>query len=250
MSNLLKDRAVILRKYDFGESSLIFVALTRSSGKVSFLAKGAKKSTSPFFGRLRTGNIAEVVFYDKAGRNLQLLKELEDQVSFDSGGHDLERLCLFQAGLEIIDKSTGERESNSGIFDLWEWFITVLRGAVDPWIIFFALQVKVLEKTGFLPSISECGGCRKSLAGLKFSIDPASGLVTCGECAGERGKVLTSAACRILERMIGGDVKGITTEILSPPQRSELGRVLHKLFIHHVEGYSLPRSLRLLKGVN
>ena len=84
MSEILKDRAVVLRTYDYGETSLVVSFLTRSYGKVRMLAKGAKREKSSFAGALRTGNIGEIVFYFKPDRGLQLLKEIESGNVFEN----------------------------------------------------------------------------------------------------------------------------------------------------------------------
>src|SRR2546423_8554354 len=41
-----RDRAVVLRKLDYGEADRIFTLLTRDHGKVGVIAKGARKQAS------------------------------------------------------------------------------------------------------------------------------------------------------------------------------------------------------------
>jgi hypothetical protein len=43
---------------------------------------------------------------------------------------------------------------------------------------------------------------------------------------------------RIAEMSLGAD------------ERKEIGRLLHRIYLHHVEGYRLPNALHLLKGVS
>mgnify|MGYP001828943304 FL=1 len=84
MSVILKDRAVVLKTWEYGETSLIVSALTRSGGKANFLAKGVKRAKSRMHGRFRTGNVGDIVYYDKPGRGLKLIKEFSAGPMFDS----------------------------------------------------------------------------------------------------------------------------------------------------------------------
>ncbi len=76
MSRMVKDRAVVLRCYEYGDTSLIAVTLTRAHGKVRFLAKGARKRGGGTGCEFVTGHVGDVVYYEKAGRGLQLIREI------------------------------------------------------------------------------------------------------------------------------------------------------------------------------
>ncbi|MBN2070957.1 MAG: DNA repair protein RecO [Candidatus Krumholzibacteriota bacterium] len=250
MSEIIRDRLVILRTYDFGETSVIAVSLTRRHGKLRFIARGAKNGKNRYHGHLRTGNSGEAVFYNKPGRGLQILKEIETSSVFDSGSGDLERLCIFQAGIEVIDRSTIEEEDDTGLFDLFERFITRLDRSADPWAVFFAMEVRLLSMMGFYPSIDRCCLCKKSLAGKAANIDPVSGQVSCEKCCKGRLVHLSAGSTGILGKMETAETS-LTEEMkIGRAERSEIGRMLHTVFLHHVAGYRLPGALKILKGVD
>ncbi|MCD6380272.1 DNA repair protein RecO [bacterium] len=176
MSKILKDYAVVLRTFDYGESSIIAVLLTRMNGKIRVLAKGAKRRKNGVSGSFMTGNICEIVFYSSVGRGLQILKEISCSSSFESVGKDLKRLSIFQAALQVVDRSVIELETDEGVFDLVENFSAILPLAVDPWAAFFIFEVKLLKLTGFFPSLTllECERCGKKLAGEDFGINAST----------------------------------------------------------------------------
>ncbi|MCK4236396.1 MAG: DNA repair protein RecO [Candidatus Krumholzibacteria bacterium] len=250
VSEILKDRAVVLKTYDFGESSVVVVALTREHGKVRFLAKGAKRGKSRFFGRLRTGSLVELVFYFREQRELQLLKEISGLGFCRPGGGDLDKLCIFQAGLEIADRSIIGRESDEEMFDLLEGFIIELPSSEDPWSAFLALEIRLLKAVGFYPSTARCNECHRSLAGETLRIEPRSGLVTCGTCSGGGALSLSPASCELLCMLEKGEFRDIEKVELGIEARREIGEFLHHLFLHHIDGYRFPYALRILKGVN
>ena len=164
MSGIVKDRAVVLRTYEYGETSLIVSVLTRGTGKVRLLAKGANRKGSPFSGALRTGSMGEVVFYYKQDRGLQTLKEIDSRNLSENFIEDLEKLCIFQAGLEVVDRSVIEREADESVFDLLEGFIEELPGTADPWALLFTLYVRLLLVSGVYPSTAGCSSCGKELS--------------------------------------------------------------------------------------
>jgi DNA repair protein RecO (recombination protein O) len=250
VSEIIKDRSVVLKTYPYGESSVVAVVLTRSHGKVRLLAKGARSSRSALQGSLRTGNVSEIVFYSRPDRGLQLLKEIGIVETFEAGGGDLERLCLFQAGLEIVDRSVVERSADERAFDLIERFMRLLPAASDPWALFFALEIDVLKLAGSFPSTAACASCRRSLDGSAFGIEAASGLVSCASCGSAKGRMLSIAASALVRRMDTLGLEGAGGERLDRSERKEIGELVHRFFVSHVEGYRLPYALRLCKGVN
>lgn len=239
---------MILKSFDYSESSIIATALTKYHGKVSLLAKGARKAGSQFYGCLRTGNTAEILFYEKEQRSLQLLKEIADIHAFDSKSGCLESICIFQAGLEVVDRAVVDAGTDGGLFDLLEEFILSLDRCKDPWTLFFALEARMLGFGGVFPAMDECSKCKKSLAGSGITINPSSGYVSCPEC-GEAGISLSSQSAGLLREMIESGTGGLAETKLDRVIRQEIGRVLHRFFVFHVEGYRLPNALKILKGV-
>lgn len=246
MSEIVKDRAVVLKTYEYGETSLVVSVLTRGSGKIRLLAKGANRKGSPFSGALRTGNVGEIVFYYKPERGLQTLKEIESRSIFENRVEDLEKLCIFQAGLEIVGRSVIEQEADERIFDLLERFIGALPEADDAWGILFTLYVRLLKMSGVYPSTNVCAACGAELAG-GFRAVPRTGRVTCAGCVSGDALVVSGRSVEALRRMEMGGFEGIS---LGSTERKEIGRFLHYLFLHHVEGYRLPGAFGILKEVN
>jgi len=249
VSEIVKDRAVVLKTYPYGESSVVAVALTRSHGKVRLLAKGARRMKSALQGSLMTGSVAEIVFYWRPERGLQLLKEIETVGPYEASLGDLERLCLFQAGLEIVDRAVVESESDERAFDLLESFMRLLSAAADPWTLFYAFEIGVLKLAGSFPATVSCAHCRRALEGEAFSIDPASGLVSCTSCR-RKGRALSPGASALVGRLDRSGFEGVREARMSRGERREIGELIHEFFVSHVEGYRLPYALRLCKEVN
>jgi len=249
VSGILKDRAVILKTWEYGETSLVVSALTRSGGRANFLARGAKRAKNPMLGRFRTGNVGEIVYYDKPGRALKLIKEFAAAPVLNSSSAGLERLCIFQAGLELAGRASSGDEQEGVVFDLVEAFISELASGADSWAAFFVLEILLLAASGLMPAIERCDRCKKELAGCVFSVNPSRGAVECGGCTEGEG-VLSSGSCDLLVRMSAGGFAGVRGVKMDAGARREIGTLLHRMLMHHMDGYRLPGSLVVLKGAD
>ena len=72
---ILKDEAIALRTYPFGNTSKIAVWLTRTHGKLATLAKGSQRGRSPLLGQFDAFYRCEILFYAREQRQLHVLKE-------------------------------------------------------------------------------------------------------------------------------------------------------------------------------
>jgi DNA repair protein RecO (recombination protein O) len=248
LSEILKDRAVVLKTYEYGETSLIVSMLTRSHGKMRLLAKGARKEKSSFAGSLRTGSLGSIVFYFKQERGLNLLKEIEISDMILDSVQDLERLCIFQAGLEVLDRSVKERDADEIVFDLLEDFIRVLPSIADPWAALFALYARLLISSGFYPATDRCAECGIVLE-KGFAAQPQAGRVACPDCGRDDSLLVSERSALILAELAQGGTGDPDGLSMRAEERRQIGKYLHYLFLYHIDGYRLPNALKILKEV-
>ena len=87
-----KTDAIMLRLVEFSETSLVVTMLTRDFGKISALAKGARRPKGPFESALDLLSHSRIVFLHKNTDALDLLTEAKLQRRFRAGDRDLQRL--------------------------------------------------------------------------------------------------------------------------------------------------------------
>lgn len=73
---LIKTRGILLRTLKFQESSLIVSLYTRDHGPVDLIAKGVRSSRSTRQGMFQLLHELEIVYQDKAGRELHPLRDV------------------------------------------------------------------------------------------------------------------------------------------------------------------------------
>ena len=123
---IVRTDAVVLRAFDYGETSRIASVLTRSHGVTSVIAKGARRPKSRFGSTLQPLSHVQVVFYHKPGRGLQTLKEASHVTRFPHLLADLERLPLALRALEITRGMLGEGDAHPLAVDLLVAALSVL----------------------------------------------------------------------------------------------------------------------------
>jgi DNA repair protein RecO (recombination protein O) len=106
--SLFRDKGVVLRSYRLGEADRIVVFLTERHGKVRAVAKGVRKTTSKFGGRLEPLTHVDLLLWQ--GRSdLDIVNQVEVVDSFRSVREDLARVPRGIALLEVGDQLAQER---------------------------------------------------------------------------------------------------------------------------------------------
>jgi len=175
-------QAVVLRVMDYREFDLIVTLFTPRAGKLSALARGAKKSKKRGLNVLQPFALLEVAL-SSSPRSRMLALESADLV------RPLRRLAedpllLGFAGhhVEIVNAFTREMEHVPGA---WELLVASLedldRGRPKPGRL-RVFELLALDLFGFRPNLESCTACGREATGGGW-MDPRSGGYVCPRCA-------------------------------------------------------------------
>lgn len=243
---LLKDEGIVLAKTRSGETSVQLTFLARAAGKIRLMAKGALTSRSPLRGALEPGNHLEVVYYFKEGRTLYFLKEATLVAQPVAARTALDRMAALLAALELTGMVCYPGHPEAGITELVAEFIRSCDSR-DPLFLFLAFELRVLAELGSAPDLTACAVCGDDLGpGSVYSA--AEGSAYCArhaDAAAETTRLSddvreAAVACTRLA------LAEVAREPVAPATRKALGRIVHWTYTHHVQGYHLPESLRLI----
>lgn len=186
-----KTEAVVLRSIRFGEADRVLHLFTLERGRVGAIAKGARKTTSRFGGRLEPFSHVELVLRQGRG-DLALVTAAHLVRSHDASRIDPYRMGVGHIGLEAVLKLFVEGDASSRAFHGLARFLDLLddtasalpaRPALDPLVLSF--QLKLLWLSGYLPHLAGCASCGSEAGLVGFS--PAAGGGVCAACeAGSR----------------------------------------------------------------
>lgn len=153
--------AILLRLVEFSETSLIVTLYTRDLGRISAIAKGARRPRSAFEGALDLLSLCRVVVISKASDALDILTEAKLQRRFRAAERGLIRLYCGYYLAELLRLWTDDGSPNPELFELAVQSIGRIDGAADALsaVIYFELQgLRILGNAPATAACVSCGG--------------------------------------------------------------------------------------------
>lgn len=243
---LTKDEGIVLTTARSGETSVQLTFLARAAGKIRLLAKGALSPRHPARGTLEPGNHLEVVYYYKEGRTLFFLKEVA-LVAQPAGARDtLTHMAALLAALELANMVCYPGHPEERITGLTAEFAHSC-AASDPLLLFLGFEFKVLNELGSGPDLSACAVCGGELGeGSVYSASEGSAACAQHASAYTSTTALSADVLAVAATCVDEPLAAIALKTVAPATRKALGRIAHWTYTHHVQGYHLPESLRLI----
>lgn len=207
---LYRDDAVVLRTQKLGESDRIITLLTRRHGRVRAVAKGVRRTSSKFGGRLEPFGHVELQLAAPAGeqpsRSLQTIAQVAGIALY--GGRfldDYPRYTAASAIAETAERLTPEEgEPTLRLFQLTLGAMKALaiREHAAP-LVLDAYLLRAMATAGWAPALTECAVCGTAGPHRAFSV-PAGGSV-CGDCRPPGAAHPAPAVLALLAALAAGD---------------------------------------------
>ena len=146
-----KSEAILLRKKDLRETSLILAFYTRDFGKVNGVLKGARGS------RARSGmnplffSLDHIVFYENKRSSFFIISQYETQRIFLNILKDWDRASAAYYLLELADALTEPGEKSEPVFENLLRSLESLDNKKEPGAIARLFEVKFLMELGLWP---------------------------------------------------------------------------------------------------
>ena len=182
-----KTEAVVLRSLRLGEADRVLHLYTLDRGRVGAVAKGIRKTTSRFGGRLEPLSHVEALLHQGSGE-LHTVTGVDLLHSHAAAREDPYRLGVGLVGCEAMLRLFPEQEANQRAFQALTRFLDLLdelpslaprRPALDA--LGLSFQLKLLWLSGYLPHVGSCAECGSDEAPAGFSAK--AGGVVCRSCA-------------------------------------------------------------------
>ncbi len=178
---LYRDDALVLRVQRLGEADRIITLLTRLHGRVRAVAKGVRKTTSRFGGRLEPFGLVDVQCSE--GSTLDSVVQVEGKDLF--GRHfldDYPRYTAANAIAETAERLTPvEREPALRLYLLTVGALRALAGRERATtLVLDAYLLRAMAHAGWAPALRDCAVCATAGPHRAFSI--AAGGVVCPNC--------------------------------------------------------------------
>jgi DNA repair protein RecO (recombination protein O) len=226
-----KTTAIVLRLIDFSESSCVVTLFTREFGKLTALAKGARRPKGPFDSALDLLAVCRIVFIHKSSDALDLLTEAKLQRRFRAASRDLSRLYAGYYVAELLMELTETGDPHPELYDEAERTLTELDQDSDAAQTVLRFELASLRLLGYLPALDVCAVCAAPLAdGGRVLFGHLAGGLLCPACRpGQRQVVsLSRDALQLLrqsfaptgggasgDRRVRGELRGLMNHYLT-----------------------------------
>lgn len=228
---------LIVRSVDVFETSSVVTLFTRELGKVSALAKGARRLKSPLQGGLDLLGVSDIVLLHKASDALDLVTEAAPVERFASLRRDLAALYAGYYIAEILSDLTDFHDAHPKLFDAATITLRHLGDSESRSRRLLRFELACLRELGLMPALDSCVHCGAPVEGRgdAFAFGLATGGVLCPSCRPGQPHVATLSG-RTLEaiRVLASPGSGWRDLDASPaslaPVRTTVGNVVsHQL---------------------
>jgi DNA repair protein RecO (recombination protein O) len=187
--------AIVLRRAVFGEADLVVTLLGLQTGRVSALARGARKSSRRFSGGLGMGMRGDAMLRERPGAELMSLESFDAQGDRLGLSSEISKTAHAAYAVELCDKLCPPRQSEKSIFDWLDEFLLRLSAGTATADRLRVFELGLLRRLGLGPALDRCTVCgREDLEAENVRWHPAGGGVVCRRCA--HGGDLMSASIR------------------------------------------------------
>ena len=255
---IINTSAIVLRRINHGETSLIVNFYTREFGKIAAIAKGARRQKSQFAGVLDLMNYLNVVLYTKETREVQTLSSAEYAIPFLKIQRDIEKTYLGMTMLETLRQAIIGEEPHPEVFDLLVQSLEVLNGKSTAGIeTLWWFHLHLVSLLGFQPQLHECYHCGKALQVGFFSAD--TGQIHCGDCViHQPGMIkLSNVEIRMFNYLLNTPLADVDSQAIhktfDQTRKTSSKQHINKLTVtdtlvkylrYHVEGIGTLQSLK------
>ena len=238
---ILKDEAIALRIYPFGNTSQIAVWLSRNHGKLATLAKGSQRARGGLVVQFDLFYTCEVLFYAREHRNLHVLKECVPVQMRESLRRDWRACAAASYAAGCLDRAMPFGPAPPGLYDLLADTLCRLAVHTPGPAFLLRFELLLLQELGLAPDWNRCSKCRVDLRQACARLDESHGALWCDHCAEGRGSLMAPASLGAIRSMLGQDLPSSLPKQAFREARDAIGGLL----AHQADFFSQSRDIAM-----
>ncbi len=241
---LYKTRGIVLKEVKFNESDKILTILSRDSGKIQAIAKGARKPKSKIIAASQVFCHSDYVLY--RGKSMYTVNQADIIDSFYSIREDFEKLIYATYIMELTDAGIVKEESNSKIFDLILKTLNVLVSSDDYMQLIRAFELKFMSFIGYRPHLKSCVNCQSKLnSNMKFSYN--LGGILCSKCFTQDryAKNIDASTLNSMVYLLFSKLDELNDRNINDKTMTNIEQIMRKYILKYIDKKDF-KSLRLL----
>ncbi len=179
--------AVLLKRIEYGDYDLIVTYFTQSMGRISVMAKNAKKSVKRFAGALDPFTLMNIqCTRPKRKNSLAILNSVDIENPFAKIRTDTAKTGYASYWLEIVNYWMEEGREDPVLYDLIVYVLGALNaGVMEKEVLSLLFQIRFMSLSGFTPNLVCCGACSTpvdNIAQQRITFDLREGRLICDRC--------------------------------------------------------------------
>jgi DNA repair protein RecO (recombination protein O) len=222
---LKESEAIVLRTYPLREADLLVTLFTRVEGKVRGVARSAKKSKRRFGGALEPLTYVRAYYEDRERQELSRLDSCEVLESPLATEVSYPRAVALAHVAELLDELLPDREANDAVFRLALSVLAGLRGS-DVWMPVTYFELWMARLMGYLPDLSECMVCGRTLNGSRAFFHALTDGLVCADDKRLASSEISPASRTIAAQMFRAPLESFAGTSWPQQQGSDLRKFL------------------------
>lgn len=168
--DLIKVKGIVIRETTYKDNDKIITLLTDKLGKISCMAKGAKKNNSPILANCQYLVYSEFVLYKS--KNFYMVNSASIINMFYKFRVNFDKMEWAFELTRIINLITDENEDTESVLKLFLNTIYVLENGIkNDKMVIPTFKIKLFAILGFSPNIAKCSECGQVLINNDENLD-------------------------------------------------------------------------------
>lgn len=233
---LAKVEGIVIRATDYGEGNRILTVLTKQSGKMSMMARGAKKPKSRFAALSQPFTCAEFVIFRSSSRAMGTINSGELIHSHHTLREDLMLSAYAAYMAELVNRLTTDGDVIPGLYDQLLAAFRALEEGKDAEILTHVIEMNMLAVAGFMPELYTCVICGSTTHPLG-SLSAEQGGAVCIQCKGKvtSAMAVTPAVLKLLRALQQIDLRRLGNIQISGATREKLQQFIRTYMDIHLQ---------------
>ena len=246
---ILNTQGIVIKSVTYKENDLILTIYTRKLGKISAIARGAKKSKSCLLSSSQI--FAYSNFTLKKEGNMYRVTQSEIIKSFYNLSYNFEAFSYATYILKLIDNFIVDNQSNNRLFILLAQSLYLFcEEDIDMEYVSLCFKLKFLDYIGFKPIVNKCANCYNSnFKNPVFNI--YEGGILCERCNFnfDHNININITTIKLMDYILKNDIILCSKAKVSKYLINELNKILN-IYMNEYLGNINEKSLNLLKSLN
>jgi len=250
---ILKTEAIVLRNYNWSETSNIVTLYSQDFGKIKAVAKGARRANTRFVNSLNPVTQSQILFYSRNSGGLHILKEASSINYFPNLKREIEKFAYASAVCELTEYLTADSQPSPSAYYTLHQTLNKMEDSPleDLKKLFWHFELRMFALVGYCPQLSKCASCGSSSESPSISFSLLWGGLLCEECKRKDTAAIqlhpgTIKFLRMLQKV---EIEKVRNVKVSPFLEREVEALLDAFWRYHTGEYRKLKSLHVLRQI-